>query len=327
MISRGDDPARELRPTLTLICLAGDMGSEGDAMSESTASGEMLDSPTIGGTAARPGSRRSGAVMGTAGWRVVRPLLNAVVTLVVIIGLWFAFLRVFNVNPLIAKSPVDVWDYLVHGADAGSGGASVWGGLGRTLFDAALGFAAGLIAAVAVALSFVLSRTVAGMLLPLAVLVRSVPLVAMTPVLTLVFGRGIMATTVISGIVVFFPALVTMTFGLRSASRQSADLVRAYGGGTWTVARKVMLPSALPALFASARIAVPGAVIGAMLAEWLATGQGMGYGMLQDANSFNYVDIWASVALLTGVSVILYNLTAIGESAVLARFSLREANG
>jgi len=161
-------------------------------------------------------------------------------------------------------------------------------------------------------------------MLPLAVLVRSVPLVAMTPVLTLVFGRGVLGTMVISGIVVFFPALVTMTFGLRSASRQSADLCRAYGGGTWTVARKVMLPSALPALFASARVAVPGAVIGAMLAEWLATGKGMGYGMLQDANAFNYVDIWASVALLTGVSVLLYNIIAIAESAVLARFSLRD---
>ena len=137
---------------------------------------------------------------------------------------------------------------------------------------------------------------------------------------------GVVAATVISGLVVFFPALLTMTFGLRSASRQSADVCRAYGGGTWTVARKVMLPSAMPALFASARIAVPGAVIGAMLAEWLATGQGMGYGMLQDANSFNYVDIWASVALLTGVSVLLYNVIAILESAVLARFSLRDAN-
>ena len=52
------------------------------------------------------------------------------------------------------------------------------------------------------------------------------------------------------------------------------------------MARKVMLPSSLPALFASAQIAVPGAVIGAMLAEWLATGQGMGYGMLQDANAW-----------------------------------------
>jgi ABC-type nitrate/sulfonate/bicarbonate transport system permease component len=263
----------------------------------------------------------------TARSRAVRPLLNAALTLVVIIGLWFAFLKAFNLDPLIAKSPADVWRYLTSGSSSESGAAarsSVFGGLGRTLFDALLGFAAGLAAAVAVALSFVLSRIVAGMLLPLAVLVRSVPLVAMTPVLTLVFGRGVLATTVISGIVVFFPALVTMTFGLRSASRQSADLVRAYGGGTWTVARKVMLPSSLPALFASARIAVPGAVIGAMLAEWLATGKGMGYGMLQDANAFNYVDIWASVALLTGVSVLLYNLIAVAESAVLARFSLRD---
>jgi ABC-type nitrate/sulfonate/bicarbonate transport system permease component len=258
--------------------------------------------------------------------RFLRPLLNAAVTLVVIVGLWAAFLKVAGVDPLIAKNPVNVWDYLVSGSSAGSGGASVWGGLGKTLSDAAFGFVFGLLAAIAVALSFVLSRIIAGMLLPLAVLVRSVPLVAMTPVLTLVFGRGLMAVTVISGIVVFFPALVTMTFGLRSASRQSADLVRAYGGGTWTVARKVMLPSSVPALFASARIAVPGAVIGAMLAEWLATGQGMGYGMLQDANSFNYVDIWASAALLTGVSVLLYNLIAIAETAVLARFSLRGAN-
>jgi ABC-type nitrate/sulfonate/bicarbonate transport system permease component len=268
---------------------------------------------------------RGATVPGRPAWRLVRPLLNAVITLVVVIGLWFAAVKALNLDPLLAKTPADVWSYLVSGSTAASDRSSVFGALGQTLLDASYGFAAGLLAAVGVALSFVLSRTVAGMMLPLAVLVRSVPLVAMTPVITLVFGRGVLGTTVISGIVVFFPALVTMTFGLRSASRQAADLCRAYGGGTWTVARKVMLPSALPALFASARVAVPGAVIGAMLAEWLATGRGMGYGMLQDANAFNYVDIWASVALLTGVSVLLYNIIAIAESAILARFSLRDA--
>lgn len=246
-------------------------------------------------------------------------------TLAVIIGLWWAFIEVSGVDRLIAKTPADVFSYLIHGASAGSGGQSVWGGLGRTMLDATYGFVAGMIAAVVVAVAFVLSRIISGMLLPLAVLLRAVPLVAMAPVLTLVFGRGVMATTVIAGIVVFFPALVTMTYGLRSASRQSADLVRAYGGGIGTVLRKVMLPSAVPALFASARIAAPGAVVGALLAEWLATGVGMGYGMLQDANTFNYVDIWASAALLTGVSVLLYNIIAIMESAVLARFSLRDA--
>ena len=294
-----------------------------ETAADATVGEGALDGVALDGVPAIGAARGSGPGLTWAGgWRFARPAFNAVVTLVVLIGLWWAFVAAFNLDPLIAKTPADVFTYLLHGPAPDSGAQPVWGGLGRTLLDALYGFVAGLIAAVAVALSFVLSRIIAGMLLPLAVLVRSVPLVAMTPVLTLVFGRGIVATTVIAGIVVFFPALVTMTFGLRSASRQSADLVRAYGGGTWTVARKVMLPSSLPALFASARIAVPGAVIGAMLAEWLATGVGMGYGMLQDANSFNYVDIWASAALLTGVSVVLYNLVAVAESAVLARFSV-----
>jgi ABC-type nitrate/sulfonate/bicarbonate transport system permease component len=297
-----------------------------ETAADATVGEGALDGIALDGVPAIGAARGSGPGLTWAGgWRYIRPAFNAVVTLVVLIGLWWAFVAALNLDPLIAKTPADVFTYLLHGPAADSGAQPVWGGLGRTLLDALYGFAAGLIAAVAVALSFVLSRIIAGMLLPLAVLVRSVPLVAMTPVLTLVFGRGIVATTVIAGIVVFFPALVTMTFGLRSASRQSADLVRAYGGGTWTVARKIMLPSSLPALFASARIAVPGAVIGAMLAEWLATGVGMGYGMLQDANSFNYVDIWASAALLTGVSVLLYNMVAVAESVVLARFSLRDA--
>jgi ABC-type nitrate/sulfonate/bicarbonate transport system permease component len=296
-------------------------------MSDDATVGGALDAVALDGVPTAAAPRRAAMAMSwTGGWRLVKPLLNAVITLVVIIGVWWVFVAALGLDPLIAKTPADVWSYLLHGPPAGTtGGQSVWGGLGRTLLDAAYGFVAGLIAAVAVALSFVLSRIMAGLLLPLAVLVRSVPLVAMTPVLTLVFGRGIAATTVIAGIVVFFPALVTMTFGLRSASRQSADLVRAYGGGTLAVARKVMLPSSLPALFASARIAVPGAVVGAMLAEWLATGQGLGYGMLEDANSFDYVDIWASAALLTAVSVLLYNLIAMAESAVLARFSLGDA--
>lgn len=294
-----------------------------ETAADATVGEGALDGVALDGVPAVGAARGRGpGLTWTGGWLLIRPAFNAFVTLAVLVGLWWAFVAAFKLDPLIAKTPADVFTYLLHGPVADSGAQPVWGGLGRTLLDALYGFVAGLIAAVAVALSFVLSRIIAGMLLPLAVLVRSVPLVAMTPVLTLVFGRGIVATTVIAGIVVFFPALVTMTFGLRSASRQSADLVRAYGGGTWTVARKVMLPSSLPALFASARIAVPGAVIGAMLAEWLATGVGMGYGMLQDANSFNYVDIWASAALLTGVSVLLYNLVAVAESAVLTRFSM-----
>ena len=252
--------------------------------------------------------------------RVARPLGSALSAFAVVLVLWVGFVKIFHIDPLVAKSPSAVFDYLFSGSDAGAHRHAVAKGLDRTLYDAGLGFVAGLVAAMSVALVFVLSRSIEQAVLPIAVVVRSVPLVAMTPVITLIFGRDVLGTTVISGVVVFFPALVTIAFGLRSASKQAADLCRAYGGGSWMIARKVMLPSALPALFASARVGVPGALIGAMLAEWLATGKGLGYAMLQDSNTFDYDHLWASVVVLTTVSVVIYYGVAALEAVVLARF-------
>jgi ABC-type nitrate/sulfonate/bicarbonate transport system permease component len=251
----------------------------------------------------------------------LRPFVNVIVTMAAVVVLWIIFLQVYDLDPLVAKSPIDIYHYLFSGTDAGAHRSLVSSGLGRTLLDAGLGFIAGLIAAVVVAVVFVLLRSVEQALLPMAVVVRSVPLVALTPLITLIFGRGLMATTVISGLIVFFPALVTMTFGLRSASRQAADLCRAYGAGGWTIARKVMLPSAVPAFFASARVGVPGALIGAMLAEWLSTGQGLGYAMLKDSSTFDYDHLWASVAVLTAASALAYNIIAAIETIALARFA------
>ena len=113
--------------------------------------------------------------------------------------------------------------------------------------------------------------------MPIAMVLRSVPLVAMTPLIVLVFGRGLMAVTVIAGIVTFFPTLVNVTLALRATPQESIDLCRAYGASPRHTLRKVQVPSALPALFASLRIAAPLALVGALLAEWLATGQGLGY--------------------------------------------------
>jgi ABC-type nitrate/sulfonate/bicarbonate transport system permease component len=252
--------------------------------------------------------------------RIARPLSSALAAFAVILVLWIGFIELFHIDPLVAKSPAAVFTYLFTSPDAAANRSLVGKGLGQTLSDAGLGFVAGLTAAMLVALVFVLSRSIEQSVLPIAVVIRSIPLVAMTPVITLIFGRATLGTTVISGIVVFFPALVTIAFGLRSASRQASDLCRAYGGGKWMIARKVMVPSALPAVFASARVGVPGALIGATLAEYLATGRGLGYAMLQDSNTFDYDHLWASVVVLTIASVLVYYTIASIEAVVLARF-------
>lgn len=254
---------------------------------------------------------------GRAVWRALSPL---VVSAVVAVLVWEAFLRFFDINPLVGKRPADVWAYLVTDPSAAANRTSVLDPLRVTLADAGLGFAGGMLVAVAVAVLFVLFTPLEQALMPIALLLRSVPLVAMTPLITLVFGRGQLGVAVIAGIVVFFPALVTVVFGLRSVHRQTQDLVTAYGGGRLILLRKVALPTALPSMFAAARISVPGALIGALVAEWLATGKGVGGVILRDIGAFGYDHLWASIVALTAVSVLLYTLAGLLETAVLTRF-------
>ena len=156
---------------------------------------------------------------------------------------------------------------------------------------------------------------------------RSVPLVAMTPLIALIFGRGLLSVTVIAGIVTFFPTLVNLTFGLKSVPPSALDLMYAYGANPQTTLMKVQLPCALPSLFASARIAAPGAIIGALLAEWLATGKGLGYLMLQSVTTFQLDRLWAAVAIITVFSVVLYNIISVIEGSVLSKYAPDRGTG
>jgi ABC-type nitrate/sulfonate/bicarbonate transport system permease component len=113
---------------------------------------------------------------------------------------------------------------------------------------------------------------------------------------------------------------VNITVGLRSVTPQMRDLVLVYGGSASTVLLKVGFPSALPALFASVRIAVPGALTGALLAEWLATGKGIGYAVVSAANRSQNGRVWALVVVVTVTALVLYLVAQLVETAVLSRF-------
>lgn len=246
--------------------------------------------------------------------------MRALVTLVVVLAAWELFLKAFHVSSFIGKGPLDVWRYLFVGPAAGPHRSALIGESGVTLRDAFLGLVGGTVAAVALAVSFNLSRLASSTFLPVAMFLRSVPLVAMTPLIVGIFGRNLAATTVIAGVVTFFPTLVNLTLALRRTPAEAVDLCRAYGAKPVQAMWKVQIPNALPSLFASLRIAAPLALVGAMLAEWLATGQGLGYKILTAAAVSDYNGLWARVVLVTLYSAALYRLIGIAEAAMLRRF-------
>lgn len=262
--------------------------------------------------------------------RFGRAVVTIGVAVVVLVGLWALLLAVFDVSPFVGKSPVDVWAYLFSDApargirpaslSAEQARADSLAALGTTLVNAAIGFGSGMVIATAVAIGFVLWKPFEVAFLPIAMLLRSVPLVAMAPLLLLVFGQGKVGIAVIAAIVVLFPALVNIVLGLGSATPQALDVVRVNGGSALTALVAVRIPSALPQFLASARISVPGAIVGAMLAEWLVGFEGMGGVLSGYKGSGNYGGVWTVVAMSVLVSIVLYEVMTVVEAGLLARW-------
>jgi ABC-type nitrate/sulfonate/bicarbonate transport system permease component len=266
------------------------------------------------------GRMKTGPAAGLAALKGAgRAGVGLLVSLAVVLLLWVALLKVFNISPFVGKGPLDVVNFLFAVPAAETNRQAVLQNLGQTMVDAFLGFTAGMVGAVVIAGVFVLFRGVENALMPVAMLLRSVPLVALAPIIILVFGRQEPAVAAIGGIVVLFPALVTLVFGLRSASPAMLEVIDVYGGSRWTALLKVALPSSLPAFFTAVKVSIPGAITGALLAEWLATGKGIGYAIISAVSRARNNEVWASVVVITLVSIILYTVVALLEEAMLRR--------
>lgn len=258
-----------------------------------------------------------------------RSTLNATITIVVVLALWQAVVSFTGISPFVAKGPMEVWNYLFvdnperPNSTAASHRELLAPLVVQTLNDSLLGFVVGMAIAIVLAVAFTMSKTVEAGVMPLALLLRSIPLVSIAPVIILLTGRGTPASVaVIGSIVVLFPALASVMFGLSRASRESLDLVKVFGGGTLMTLLKVSIPGALPSLFAAARVSVPGAVTGALLAEWLSTGQGIGGSILKFNAAAQFEYLWSSVALITLITLVLYNVVQLIENVVLARMGM-----
>ncbi len=252
---------------------------------------------------------------------VYESLLNTGISLVVVVLLWMFALWALDVTPYIGKGPLEVFTWLFLDEKSLENQQLVQAALGQTLFDASIGFAFGLFFATLVSVVFTMSKSLEQALMPIAMLLRSVPLIAMAPILILIFGREQATVAVMGAIVVLFPALVNIVFGLRSASAAMIDVATVYGANKLAALRYVAFPSSLPSFFAAVKISVPGAITGALLVEWLATGQGIGYGIISAVGRAKTNEVWAYVVVITVVSILLYNLVGLLEGYVLKRFA------
>lgn len=251
--------------------------------------------------------------------RVAQLLLSAGAFLAPFL-IWWAVLKGFGVSPVIAKTPLGVWDYLFSAPDAADSRMSIQQALKESLPLAAIGLSLALSVALALAVMGMVWRGLTALLMPAALILQTMPLVALTPMIVLLFGRGVAATLVVTVIVTFFPAFITIAQGLSQVPKASLDLLDVYGASRLQKLAMVSLPMSLPYLCAAARLVAPAALLGVMIAEWLATGYGLGNLLNTARGELDYGMIWAVAFVAVAISVGFYQGVKLIEDGVLRRY-------
>jgi ABC-type nitrate/sulfonate/bicarbonate transport system permease component len=252
--------------------------------------------------------------------KLVRASLSLVASAAVALAGWQLFLIVFHVHSSIGRGPLDVWRYLFTSSKSAANRRILREASRTTLGHAMVGLAAGTACALIGAILFTLSRAARSTIMPTAMVLRSVPLVALTPLIAVVFGRDILSVTIVAGLITFFPTLVNVSIALRSATPEAIDLCHGFGGSTWARLIKIQVPTALPALFGSLRVVAPLSLVGALVAERLISGTGLGYLMDVSAATYDFDQLWSAVVLVTVYSMTLYLGISLIETAVRRRF-------
>ncbi|MFI5716213.1 ABC transporter permease [Nocardia sp. NPDC051750] len=188
-------------------------------------------------------------------------------------------------GPAIA-APVDIAGGLI------SDGADFYGlHLPVTLASAAAGFFWGNLAAIGCAALVLTVPVVEKLVLQIGIASACVPLIAIAPILAACFN-GPVTSAIMAAVSVFFTTLVGTINGLRHADPVSEDLVRAYGGGRFLVLRKVQLLYALPDIVTSLKIAVPAALLGTIIGEFMGQERGLGAALVVAQQSSEVVRTW-----------------------------------
>jgi NitT/TauT family transport system permease protein len=252
-------------------------------------------------TASQPPSR----AMALRPARRPRSALPGLILLGALIAAWFAVKYGGHVPDQQMPAPVQVvregWaarSELLKAAASTLGGA---------LGGFALGNAAAVIAAFLIASSRVASRV----LVPFALVIRTLPIIAIAPLLTLLLGTGMITIIAVAGIIIFFPTLINAVLGLRSVSREVLELMAVADASRLDVLWRVRLPAALPYVFSGLQIGAATCILAAMVAEWVTTGTGLGYLILQAGVQFDVGLMWAGVLVAALLALAVFAVTGV----------------
>lgn len=230
----------------------------------------------------------------------LKDIAEPVIFFVALLALWEVLVKVARVPAFILPPPRDLYasftaKYFILGHHALI-----------TFVEALGGFALSLVLGVAFAVGVVYSRRLRSTVYPLIVILYAMPKSAFAPLMVIWIGYGLVSKMAIAFLVAFFPIVVNTVVGLKEVEPELLELARINRGSAWDVFKKIRLPNSLPYMFAGVKVALVLSVTGAIVAEFVAANEGLGYLVLQANYSLDTAFALVILLILALLSLALF---------------------
>ncbi len=239
--------------------------------------------------------------------RLLRATWPPLLLVALLLLVWEVLVRALDVPAWLLPPPSRVGATLLH--DAPLLHTHIASTLTATLYGCVLALL------VAPTLAFALDawEPLRRALYPLLVASQTVPIVAVAPLLIVVFGFGMLPRVLVVALVIFFPITINTIDGLNAVDADQMRLFRALNAGRWQTFWLLRLPAALPALFSGLKISVTYSVIGAVLAEWIGARAGLGVYISRSLRSFRTDQVFVAILVTSLVTMALFGLLVVVE--------------
>ena len=227
-----------------------------------------------------------------------------VITLLVV---WQGACVLFSIPPFLLPSPTDI----VESSFKWTG--PILENAGYTLLSTLAGFLLAVVLGVALGVGIGSSRLIYKGLYPVLIAFNSIPKVAVVPVFVIWFGAGTVPAILTAFMVSFFPIAVNVATGLATVEPELLDVLRALGASRRDILVKVGFPRSMPYFFASLKVAVTLAFVGAIISETVASKRGIGYLMMAATSNFDTPLVFAGLIVTSVMGVAMYAIFAVIE--------------
>ena len=244
---------------------------------------------------------------------VLRTIGEYALSVGVFIAIWWIYVAVKHVPAYILPSPPKVWNSLEKMFVKGTVYPHLW----TTTYEVILGFVIGAFLGIVLGYIFIKVDALKTMLMPYLIFLQTAPKIALVPLFVIWFGIGLVSKVVLIISMVLFPVLSGMMLGLESIPPDVRNLMKILKASKWQIFSQVEMQYSLPALFASMKVGIVQAVIGAIVAEWMSGKQGLGYILTYASSTYDTPMLLAGIIVTIILGMETYQVISVLEDKFL----------